>query len=629
MRVYLVLCVSSFLAGYGILAALGLSRKLNGALLAAPGMALTALILVVGNGIWFGVSMANLAIAVALATLAFGVYGAVDLSRAVPRRRDCVAAIVAAVCPLILLVTFFRWGLTRFPGSWYYDGWSYIANGQAFIDRFDPTKAESITSLYSMSFWEISARYISSGVIAVLSVLTGGVDAQAGFGAHLALSVLAYAGACGFMAIAWGRPAAIVVLFMLVSATGCWILGVVQSNNLDSLLIVALIPLLLALSRQANAFSLRDGALFGLVVAAMLWSQVELLPIAGAIVAFELARRFWTSARPLRRWAEWAAAASATAVLAAAVWIRPSMQYFLLQFQSAGDGTRSRPGAGFFLGLLDAKCAFPAAWGFWGTGEFWGAGDRCVPLSFVLFLTAVAALFTICLIVGATRLVRSRDYGLPCALAFIVAGATYMILVRHYDYGAYKFLSTGWFIAAFMMVEGVAAMAFAMSLAPVLAYGVVAVILLGPQATILSMRLARFEVGHPHKSIAFYRKALEIREIVGGAPLVVALSEGVTAQWFVFFLRDMDLVMVNRPHAYFESFDVKSVSQTKRRAAIGKVQWVATDLGGDLSCRDFKMVWEGGPYRLWKSEAPSEIFSAELAKPQPAPPSLREIRCSG
>src|SRR5262249_34095935 len=112
MRVYLVLVAVSFLSGYGILAALGLGRALNGALLAAPGVALTLLILVVGNGVWFGASIALLAKIVAAAALLLSAFGAVALVKAPPPRRDWIVAALAAACPLIVLFSFFRWSLT-------------------------------------------------------------------------------------------------------------------------------------------------------------------------------------------------------------------------------------------------------------------------------------------------------------------------------------------------------------------------------------------------------------------------------------------------------------------------------------------------------------------------------------
>jgi hypothetical protein len=324
----------------------------------------------------------------------------------------------------------------------------------------------------------------------------------------------------------------------------------------------------------------------------------------------------------------WGATATAVAGVTAAVWLWPSAQFFLRQLNAANRTTAPRPGDGFYRGLFDAKCALSTAWGFWAPGDFWGA-NPCSPPALIAFLSVVAVIFTVCLVLGGRRLIRTREYGLLCALAVILAGAAYMVLVQHYDYGAYKFLSTGWFIAAFVMIEGVIAAAAAASLAPAMAFVLVLLILLTPQAIILSVRLARFDAAYPYKSIEFYRKAAEIRDIVGKAPLVVALSEGVTAHWLVLFLRDMKLAMVNRPHPYFHNFDRKPLAQAWRRDAIGKVQWVVTDSAGDLGCRNFKLVWQGGPYRLWRSVTPSDIFAKELATPEPGQPSLTGIRCPG
>jgi hypothetical protein len=98
-------------------------------------------------------------------------------------------------------------------------------------------------------------------------------------------------------------------------------------------------------------------------------------------------------------------------------------------------------------------------------------------------------------------------------------------------------------------------------------------------------------------------------------------------QWFVFFLRDMHLITANRSHGYFPIFDQRSVPQARRRAVIGKVQWVATDPSTNLACRGFKLVWQGAPYRLWRSDTPSGIFASELAAPALTETPLPELKC--
>lgn len=88
----------------------------------------------------------------------------------------------------------------------------------------------------------------------------------------------------------------------------------------------------------------------------------------------------------------------------------------------------------------------------------------------------------------------------------------------------------------------------------------------------------------------------------------------------------MNLTVVNRPHSYFINFQNWPVMRARRQQAGRNVQWVATDLEGDLSCRNFRLVWQGGPYRLWRSDVPSTVFAAELAKP-PVAEELPELKC--
>jgi hypothetical protein len=625
MRVYLVLCVSIFLMGHGVLAALGLSRRLNGALLAAPGVALAVLVIIVGNGIWFETRIPALAMFAAAVAILFGAVGAYDLIKASPPRRDLLLALAGAVCTMLVLAPFFRWGLTRFTGSWFYDVLTYVSHAQFLIDAGRPNIAEFFTTPLATHHVEISSRYIAVGVTAVFSVLAGAPDAQSGYGPLIAMGVLVYASSCAFLAIVWGRDGVLALAFMLVAATGGWVLGVVQANNLDSLLVLALTPLLMAAARLAATSRVRDAVLFGAVVSAIFWTQVELLPIVCAIVTIELARRFWVSGAVVREWAVWAAAVIAVVLVTAGAWMAPSVRFFLHQLQSATTRGAARPGLGYYAGLFDARCALSSAWGFWAPGDWWVApADRCAPLPLVVFLTVTAVVFTLCLVWGVVRFIRSRDYAFPLALGVILAGAAYMAIGAGYDYGAYKFLSTGWFVIAMVTMEGALAAATVLVAAPAMSYAVVFLILLLPQSIILSMRWARFDTRLVGKSIELYRNVGEIREIVGNVPLVVAIDHPVSAQWFVFFLRDMTLVIANRAHPYFT--DGQS-AMLRRRAAAGRVQWVATEAGVDLACRGFKLVWQSAAYRLWKSDTPSSIFAKELARPELTYDPLPELSC--
>jgi hypothetical protein len=345
------------------------------------------------------------------------------------------------------------------------------------------------------------------------------------------------------------------------------------------------------------------------------------------IAAIALARRFWVSRDAVREWIVWAATLTAVVLLSAGLWVLPSVRFFLRQLHAARDLSEPRPGFGYYLGLYDARCALSSAWGFWAPGDWWGAGDRCAPLALVVFLTVTAAVFTACLAFGIVRFVRNRDYVLPLALAVILGGAAYMAISEHYDYGAYKFMSTGWFVIAMITMEGVIAAASLVSAAPVMAGAAVLLIMVLPQTMILTTRWVRFDTRHAGKTLEIYRKAAEVRDIVGDAPLIVAMRDTMSVQWFVFVLRDMKLTLPNRPHPYFHHFDTRDVLLARRRGAIGKVQWVATDDTANLACRGFRLVWQGGPYRLWKSDVPSDIFARELAAPKPSHAELPELSC--
>jgi hypothetical protein len=628
MLIYVLLAIACLLSGVGALTVLGLSRNMSGALLAAPGVGLMLFVMLVGNGLWFGAHVTTLA-AVALGIVfLLGLIGVVELVRSPPDRRDWLVTGAAALCPFVVLAPSFYWGLTDFPGSWFWDGWSYIANAQYFLDRFAvPPTDPSLIHIYGEDFRQRQIRYITYGLIALLSTLVKGVDAHAGYGPFLAIAVFVFATSCGFFALTRGQTAAaprhgLVVVYVLFAGTAGWILAVVQANNLDSFLLLAFGALLSGFVSSAVWMSVRGGLIIGATVAAMLWSQVELFPIALLPAVVQVIQQALSRAPHWREFARWSAAALVTFLVTVSVWIVPSILFFQRQWQVANrDPSIPRPGINYFRGLFDAKCATSSAWGMWGPFE------PCTPPLLVNTALLYSALLTLLLIVGAVHLVRKRDYAIPLATGLLIAGAVYMIWGKAYDYGAYKFLSSAWYLAALLVVEGVAVAAAAVPRIP--AGYLAAVLLLFPQAIGIYSRHQKFEIANPVKSMSYFRQASQIRSLVGDASLIVAMNEYRYALWFVLVTRDMHVVPARIPHGYIRRLELNPLVQERRRQAIGKIHWVATDRNGDLSCRDFALVWEGGPYRLWKSEQPSSIFAERLRSTSIVAQDLPELKCDG
>jgi hypothetical protein len=351
-----------------------------------------------------------------------------------------------------------------------------------------------------------------------------------------------------------------------------------------------------------------------------LWSQVELWPIAVLPTAVQVLLHALRGAHRWREFAKWSVAALGAFLVTASVWIAPSAVFFQRQWAAATrDPSIPRPGINYFRGLFDAKCAPSSAWGLWGPFE------PCAPALLVNAALVFSALLTVLLAAGAVSFLRKRDYAIPLATGLMVGGAGYMLVAQTYDYGAYKFLSSAWHLAALLVVEGVAVLA---AVLPRAAAGyLAAILLLVPQGIGTYFRHERFEIANPVKSLSHYRQVSHIRSLVADAPLVVAMNDPRATLWFLLVVRDMQLVPAKMYHGYLRRFEHSNAVLAKRRQIAGHIHWVVTDLSGDLACRDFKLAWEGGPYRLWKSEEPSSIFAKELANRAIVDQQMPELKC--
>jgi len=96
-----------------------------------------------------------------------------------------------------------------------------------------------------------------------------------------------------------------------------------------------------------------------------------------------------------------------------------------------------------------------------------------------------------------------------------------------------------------------------------------------------------------------FRAVAEVRKIIGPAPLLVAVDEWLANQWAVYFLREQPTYLVA-----YRMYMADGVPEMRRARVppLEEVAWVLTDAGGDAwrtEDGDWRLVWSGGPYRLW------------------------------
>ena len=188
-----------------------------------------------------------------------------------------------------------------------------------------------------------------------------------------------------------------------------------------------------------------------------------------------------------------------------------------------------------------------------------------------------------------------------------------MINSRHYDYGAYKFLSFAWFPAVLLIVEGSAAVVALVLRRPgrfAQAVGV-SIIFVG-QVTLLWVRLGRFETRTPGETMAHYSQVRAVTGMTDG-PVLLAVNEPLAYAWALFYLRYIPVVPVTFPHDYIAGTE-HLAPFAEKRARHSSCRYLLSDSSTDLTCAG-SITWQGGPYRLWRLNDKAWAFVVGIQNP--------------
>jgi hypothetical protein len=242
------------------------------------------------------------------------------------------------------------------------------------------------------------------------------------------------------------------------------------------------------------------------------------------------------------------------------------------------------------------------------------SGAHRSPAALKLFAAATAFIFTLLLLFGAFRLLRRRDIAVPGTALLLLAAATYMLVVKSYDYGAYKILSSGWYLFALMVAEGTFSIA---ALLPRKPYSwLVALAPIAPQAILLSMQLQRFDAATRIKNMAYYRQVTEIDRIIGKDPVLVVVEDEQASGWLTLFLRDRVLVPIKLTQPYLR-WSTKYEPVVRLRSQLdARATLLLTDDKAEFGCHGYILIWQGGAYRLWRPSDVNPKFAAELVGPE-------------
>jgi hypothetical protein len=449
---------------FGLLAAIALAVGWGGlALLRYPTdplrrwllapFAATALWALAGNlAVRLGLTLAQAAPGIAVASLALGLLGVYALRRGRGPRPPALVLGLGLVAGLLVWPYVVR-GLTAHLGGWNLDTFHYTSTA-AVLWRYGLESASA-----PLPFFQRYAPYADAlgparnhafVLLALLSPVVQPGEPLFVRNLFVGWSVFVLACSLALYRVAWGgpdgraeaSPLEIFAYVVLTAGVG-WALVPALVGNWDNALLVSVGPVLAALAREP-AGRPGYGVLLGATVAYALYSYTELAPLLGLLVLPLYLRTLASGSlrRPLL-------AAYALAAVSAAVLLAPGLgplwAYLRHQVLASRVPEGLRPGGLYAVGLVSRSGDLSAWWALGAEQGF--PADQA-------WAGACAWLLTGLVLLGALRLVRRGHWGEVGSLALMSAGLAYFVGVQRYGYAGYKVLSIGWWLVGHCLVEG-------------------------------------------------------------------------------------------------------------------------------------------------------------------------------
>ncbi len=491
--------------------------------------------------------------------------------------------------PLVML-PYFVHGLMDYPGSGFLDGWAYSALGQYFWE-FGRNTEGGLNPLYQFAVHLTRTRVVSCAELSVLSALTVPGDVESAAGLLQALAVAGFACAAGAFARVCGFTRRVALLYVILSSVSGWMLMVLWANNYDQGQSLQYFPVVATLAILLCEFGPGGTVFTGIVSAGVIYTYPEFAALAlsgAALLGVEAAwkRGGRTTVRTL------AVAAPVTAIVAGTL-VLPywhDMRIFVMGQIGAGLHDGRRPGAGIAGGLLES--------GHLPSGLFALGGEHLTSRG-LLLTNALGALLLVACALGIWHLIRRRQVGLVLlAFGFWMMAGT-LLWRDHYDYGAYKALSLGWWITSFTILTGALSMVELFPRARKLAWIAAGSIVLIVPAVTTGRTI--WETAQPVEGpISDYRAVERTLPLIGNAPVALFSTHVQAQHWGTYFLRRTKLFLVHRegylgaPHLH------ELMQRTTVNSPIG-IRLVITDATPPVGTpgRSWHLLWAAGAFALW------------------------------
>jgi hypothetical protein len=611
VTMYLLLCIVSLLAGYGILAVLGLTIGRAQQWLLAPGICLAGWAIALGIGVSLGIPVRHLALPFWVVTAIAAAYGAWRARAGVTWEAGSPLLLVLALPGGVMVFDFWQ-GLGNFVGGPAPDGWSYVARGQQLWEMSKDATG-NFAPLYQYASHLHLTRFIASALLAAFSPVTGAPgDTQVVAGPFIAWSLFVFGASCASIGLAHYVKQPWLLIFCTLAVASRWTFGAVHVHNYDNLIAISFLPMMMGLVAGVTTVSWRAVIALGGLLAAMVYAYPEMAAFAGLGATASAAKRAFDE-RSLRIVNVMGAAVVFAAVLILPAW--RDLSWFLSnQIAAATMAHGLRAGEGSFAEL--------ASIANWGTAV-WGLDSRAASLrlgiTWELLRHALAACLWLLACVGCVRLIRQRRWDLAAVGGVLLCGALFMAVREQYSYGTYKFVLLAWWLIALCVAIGAQGIVEAAEERPAATRAprtAAAILVTLPLVALLGSVAGRIVVvwQSTANGIQPYRALLDIDRVIGSEPLIVAVDDDVANAWAVYFLRSRAIRLMT----YRSYMSFAHVVPLMKQAAAPDPQAVKYVLSDKLSSPPPNVVWNRGAYTLWRIPTSGTAFLRQVMNPNGA-----------
>jgi hypothetical protein len=593
---YLVVCVAATLSGLGLLRLLRLRGEGRTELALAPVAALAGVTLAASLvAAVRGPLRPALPLLWAAGVLLAGA-GLVGLWRRRPPAGAWLAWLACVLAPVLAMPLTFGRGLADCADPLNMDGWLHLALSQYVRDWGRNPYGGPDPLLLLGDAWR-EHRFASFSVLATLSPLGGG-DVMILGGVFQAWTLFSLASAAALFWLARGHGFAAAAAGAALTAVSGWTATVVWGGWLEPGMALAFAPALAAPWYLYPA-GWRRGVVLGVLAAALAYTYPEAMPLPAGCAGLAGLERLWVERRQWRQWLGGVALAAAVAVLL----LLPALST-LAPFafeQSKVVYVHNSSGTHWLLGGLAERSNQPSA--------FWGLGGETYARPSTRLTKAAGWFLSVLLVGGAVRLAR-RSPGLAGAALICPVLAVIWIAFLHHPYIAFKALTLSWWLLVYACGAGAVWLCATLPWAVPrrLATAALALGLLTLGARAAYQRQPFGEHGYADLAIHDYHSVCKIKEIIGGEPVLVDVYDRLANQLAPYYLHDCDL-FCSTPQGWFTWIPTRDRLRAAVPAPPAHARYVLTDhrflgLGdGHELGQCGRVVWQGGPYQLWKLDA--------------------------